>query len=314
VLEGGSARFRRDLPALVLGPGEGRVRVLRAGVCATDLALLRGYMGFRGVPGHEFVGLALDGPLAGKRVVGEINAACGRCAACRAGRERHCPERTVLGLLGRPGAFAEELALPLANLHAVPEGVSTDAATFTEPLAAAFEIGEQVDLAAVERALVLGDGRLGLLCAQVLALAVGEVLLAGRHRERFERLALPAPNLRWAEPLDLSGRAIDLVVEATGRPEALARALALVRPRGTVVLKTTAERAEPLDLAPLVVDEITLVGSRCGPFAPALVALAGGRVAVEPLVAERYPLEDGARALERAGSGGVLKVLIDVAP
>lgn len=307
-IEGGEVRYREDLPAPEPGEGRCRVRVLRAGVCATDLALQRGYMGFRGVPGHEFVGVALDGPLAGRRVVGEINAACGLCPACRGGLERHCPERTVLGILGLGGAFAEELALPARNLHAVPEGVSTDAATFTEPLAAAFELAEQIDLGAVSSALVAGDGRLGLLCAQVLALSVGEVALAGRHPERA---ALVGGALRWVD--DPERGAWDLVVEATGDPAVLARALEWVRPRGTVALKTTAERPATLDLAPLVVNEVTLVGSRCGPFAPALDALAAGRVAVEPLVQARFGLEQGPEAFAHAARRGVLKVLVDVA-
>lgn len=303
-VEGGAIRFRTDLDPPEPRPGEVRVRVLRAGVCATDLALVRGYMDFRGIPGHEFVGLALEGELAGRRVVGEINAACGRCERCRAGLGRHCAQRTVLGILGRPGAFAQELVLPEANLHAVPEGVSDEAATFAEPLAAAFEIAEQVALAPGMDALVLGDGRLGLLCAQVLAVQGVSVALRGRHPER--RALLGAGCAYEDEP-----RAdYDLVVEATGDPASLAAALAAVRPRGTVVLKTTSEGRASLDLAPLVVDEITVVGSRCGPFPPALAALAAGTVAVEPMIAARYPLGRGPEAFEQAARRGVLKVLL----
>lgn len=309
----GEVAFRDDLPPVEARSGECRVRVLSAGVCATDLALARGYMGFRGVPGHEFCGVALDGPLAGRRVVGEINAGCGSCDTCAAGLERHCPTRTVLGILGRAGAFAEELSLPPANLHAVPDDVPTELAVFVEPLAAAFEIAEQVPLRAGTRALVVGDGRLGLLCAQVLALAGLEVDLAGHHRERggwfpsgiHHRGALldgtePPPE-RW-----------ELVVEATGDPKVLQRALPFVRPRGILVLKTTCEAPASLDLAPLVVDEVTLVGSRCGPFEPALAAIAEGRVVLEPLLAARFPLEDGPRAFERAASPGTLKVQIEI--
>lgn len=309
-VEGGSARLRDDLPEPVRGPGEVLVDVLSAGVCATDLALLRGYMGFRGVPGHEFVGVARSGAHAGRRVVGEINAACGACPTCLTGHERHCPERTVLGILGRPGAFAERLALPERNLHPVPEGLATEAACFAEPAAAAFEIAEQVELAGLRTALVLGDGRLGLLCAQVLALHGLDTAVLGHHPERGAWLPRGIRHLASAEGL---GRR-DLVVEATGRPESLGQALALVRPRGTLVLKTTAERPAAVDLAPLVVDEITIVGSRCGPFAPALRALADGTLRVLPMVQERFPLASGARALERAAGRGVLKVLIDVDP
>ena len=284
------------------------MRVICAGVCATDLALLRGYMDFRGVPGHEFVGVALDGPLEGQRVVGGINAACGACERCRAGLGRHCAQRTVLGILGRGGAFADELVLPTGNLRAVPDSVSTTAATFTEPLAAAFEIDEQLDLGRVSAALVLGDGRLGLLCAQVLAARGLDVWVRGRHAERA---ALVPHGIRYED--SHSQRRFPLVVEATGNPDVLPEALGRVEPRGTLVLKTTSEAPASIDLAPLVVDEITLVGSRCGRFEPALDALAAGDVAVEGLVEERFPLEEGAEALRAAGQRGRLKVLIDVA-
>jgi threonine dehydrogenase-like Zn-dependent dehydrogenase len=308
LVEGGAVAYRDDLPAPETGRGECRVRVLRAGVCATDLALVRGYMGFRGIPGHEFVGEALDGPLAGRRVVGEINAGCGECAQCRKGDPRHCANRSVLGILGRPGAFAEELALPAANLRAVPDGVSSDAATFAEPLAAAFEIAAQLDLADFSRAGVVGDGRLGLLCAHVLARSGLEVEVVGRHPERA-RLLPDGVSHRPALP---EGRPWDLAVEATGRPESLQAVLARVRPRGTVVLKTTAEAPATLDLAPLVVDELALLGSRCGPFEPALLALAEGAIPVERFIHARFPLEEGARAFAEAARPGVLKVLVDV--
>ncbi len=310
-VERGRVEYREDLPRPAAAAGETRVRVLSAGVCATDLALVRGYMAFEGVPGHEFVGTALDGPLAGRRIVGEINAACGTCSACRAGRRRHCPERTVLGILGRSGAFAEELCLPHENLHPVPDGLDSDAATFAEPAAAAFEIAEQLDLTRFERALVLGDGRLGLLCAQVLAGAVPDVALAGRHPERGAWLASAGKRIRWWEDGDAGDR-FDLVVEATGSPDSFALALERVRPRGTVVLKTTAEAPATVDLAPLVVDEVTVVGSRCGPFEPALAALERGELVVTPMIDGRFPLEGGAEALDRAASRGVLKILIDV--
>lgn len=312
-LDAGSVRYREDLERPSAHPDETRVRVTLAGVCATDLALQRGYMDFRGVPGHEFVGVALDGPLAGRRVVGEINAACGRCADCRAGNDRHCPERSVLGILGRPGAFAEELALPTRNLLPVPDAVPDERAVFTEPLAAAFQLAESVDLATVRRAAVIGDGRLGLLCARVLALHSIEVVLFGRHPERAR--SLPAgitPVVGGFEEGDAPPERFELVVEATGNPAVLARALGAVRPRGALVLKTTAEREVPLDLAPLVVDEIRLIGSRCGRFAPALEALAGGGVDVETMITDRFPLSRGPAAFARAGESDALKVLIDV--
>ena len=301
---GGNPDAAREEPEVV-------VRVLQAGICATDLALARGYMDFAGVPGHEFVGRAEDGPLAGRRVVGEINAACGTCPACRGGTGRHCPNRTVLGILGRDGAFAERLALPAANLHEVPDGVSDDQAVFVEPLAAAFAIGEQVDLARHRRVLVVGDGRLGLLVAQVLARAGLEVDLAGRHPERVAILPAGISHLGDFLAQGRPGERWELVVEASGDPDVLPRLLPHVAPRGTLVLKTTAERPTTLDLAPLVVDEVRLVGSRCGPFAPALAALADGSVRVESMIEARYPLEEGVRAFEHAGRRGTLKVLID---
>ena len=308
MVEAEGLRLRDDVPAPGPAPGECRVRVLAAGVCATDLALARGYMNFRGIPGHEFVGIALEGEHSGQRVVGEINAACGSCDRCHAGLERHCAERSVLGILDRPGAFAEELRLPLRNLHPVPDQLSTDIATFTEPLAAALEIAEQLDLALFEGALVIGDGRLGLLCAQVLMRAGLSVAMLGHHPER----SADFPGLKWILAED-PWRG-DLVVEATGKPAMLAHALERVLPRGTVVLKTTSEAATPLDLAPLVVDEITLLGSRCGPFAPALAALAAGEVIVEPMIHARYPLEEADRALQQAARPGVLKILIHPVP
>jgi threonine dehydrogenase-like Zn-dependent dehydrogenase len=320
VLADGRARVADDLPEPVAQPGSCRVRVLRAGVCATDLALAAGYMGFAGVPGHEFVGLALDGPLAGRRVVGEINAGCGSCPRCHAGDPRHCEGRTVLGILGHSGAFAEQLALPAVNLLPVPDGVSTDAATFAEPLAAALALTEAVDVVAGQPALVAGDGRLGLLCAHALHSAGAAVTVAGRHPERADLLP---PGVAFAEglleddepspPTAQAPRRFHLSVEATGNPDVLPRLLARMAPRGTVVLKTTTERPATLDLAPLVVDELRLVGSRCGRFAPALEVLAAGDVPVERFVDARFPLAQADQALARAAERGVLKVLIDVA-
>lgn len=304
-IEAGQLRYRTDLERPAAQPGETRVRVLCAGVCATDLALVRGYMGFEGVPGHEFVGEALDGPLAGQRVVGEINAACGKCAACERGLGRHCAARSVLGIVGRAGAFCEELVLPDVNLHAVPDEVPTEQATFTEPLAAAFEIAEQLDLERFGRTLVIGDGRLGLLCIQVLAAHGLEVEVIGRHPERG---AFLPRNVRYADAT--TQERFELVVEATGHSNMVVAALERVAARGTLVLKTTTEAPVELDLAPLVVDEITVVGSRCGRFEPALAALAAGTVQVEPMIHERYALADGVAALERAAQPGCLKVLL----
>lgn len=287
------------------------VRVHLAGVCNTDLELIKGYMGFRGVLGHEFVGMVAEGPTQwiGRRVVGEINFACRRCAMCRSGLPRHCPTRRVMGILDADGAFAEYVALPVANLHGVPDGVADDAAVFAEPLAAAFEILEQVRVEPGSTCVVLGDGKLGLLAAQVLAQAGAHVLAVGKHDDKLAIL-----RRRGIDTVLLDGwdrTRADLVVEATGSHAGFALAVAATRPRGTLVLKSTVAETAPLNLAPLVIDEITVVGSRCGPFEPALSALATGRVEVGSLISARYALRDGADALHGAAQPGAMKVLIE---
>ncbi len=303
-------RMRKDLPEPEVCGGETLIEVLRAGVCSTDLALMRGYLGFRGVPGHEFVGRALGGPFRGKRVVGEINAGCGRCESCLHQWHRHCPHRTVLGILGRPGAFSQRIVLPTMNLHEIPDEVPDDFAVFVEPLAAAFRIVEQVELWNTSRCLVIGDGKLGILVANVLGRRC-RVVISGHHRERA---ALLPESVEWREELpdrpQLSSERFDVVVEATGRTEMLARAAAWVRAQGTVVLKTTSELPGSIDLAPLVVDEITVQGSRCGPFEPAIDVLLRGDVPVERMIEARYPLERADEAIRHASKAGVLKVLI----
>lgn len=291
--------------------GWARLRVLLAGVCSTDLQLLRGYMDFVGVPGHEVVGVVEDGPadLVGRRVVAEINFACGACASCAAGLGRHCPTREVMGILEADGAFAEQVLVPPANLHVVPEGLSDEEAVFTEPLAAAFEVLEQVHVRPGASAVVLGDGKLGLLVALALHSAGARVTCVGRHAHKLEHLSRAGVQVALAGADTPAGK-VDLVVEATGSREGLARAMTLVRPRGTLVLKSTVADAHALSLAPLVIDEVTVVGSRCGPFAPALAALAAGRVSVAPLVEAVYPLEEGPAAVAHAGRPGALKVLL----
>jgi threonine dehydrogenase-like Zn-dependent dehydrogenase len=306
----GSALQLADLP---IPPADGTtavVQVLLAGVCNTDLELTRGYMGFRGVLGHEFVGTVVDGPAAwnGRRVVGEINFGCGRCEWCARDLGRHCRARRVMGIVNADGAFAEFVAVPAANLHAVPEGITDDAAVFVEPLAAAFEILEQVPIARAQRCVVLGDGKLGLLAAQVLALTGAHVLAVGKHDAK---LAILARRGIETVRLDRWDRArADVVVEATGSAAGFALAAAATRPRGTLVLKSTVAAETSLQLAPLVIDEITVVGSRCGPFAPALRALAERSVDVTSLIAAEYRLGDGVAALHRAAEPGATKVLL----
>jgi threonine dehydrogenase-like Zn-dependent dehydrogenase len=291
--------------------GEVLVRVLCAGICETDLQLIKGYMGFRGVLGHEFVGVAESGPMAGRRVVGEINCACRRCETCRSGLHTHCPNRTVLGILNHDGAFAEMIAVPQHNLHAVPDSLSDEVAVFTEPVAAAFQIPAQVTVRPRDRVVVLGDGRLGNLCAQVLARLSSRVLVVGKHPEKLALLtSLGIATALLSDPLD--ERAADIVVDCTGSDAGLPSALKLVRPRGTIVLKTTVAGAQTMAWAPFVIDEITLVGSRCGPFDQALAALEQGRVKVRPLISDRYNLVQGIEALARAQTKPVLKVLLDV--
>jgi threonine dehydrogenase-like Zn-dependent dehydrogenase len=311
-LEGGSLRVvERPLPEPP--PGEALVRVVLAGICNTDLELVRGYYPYSGIPGHEFVGRVEAAPGAeswvGRRVVGEINVACGGCDTCRAGRPTHCERRTVLGIVQRDGAFAEYLRLPLENLHALPEGLSDEQAVFTEPTAAALEIQQQLAIRPSDRVVVVGDGKLGQLVAQTLALTGCELLVVGRHANKLALLAARGIRTGAADAL-AEGRA-DVAVECTGNPEGFALARRAVRPRGSLVLKSTYKGEIALNLSSVVVDEITLVGSRCGPFAPALELLAQGRIDVAPLVHARYPLRDALAAFEHAGRSGVLKVLVE---
>jgi threonine dehydrogenase-like Zn-dependent dehydrogenase len=312
-LEDKAIRLRDDLPIPAPPAGEALVRVTVAGICNTDLELVRGYYPFSGVPGHEFVGRVEAAPGAeewqGRRVVGEINASCGGCAACAAGRRTHCERRTVLGIVNRGGAFAEYLTLPVANLHEVPDGVPDDEAVFTEPLAAALEIQEQVRVGPRDTVVVVGDGKLGNLVAQSLALTGCALSVIGRHPAKLALLADRGIATGRANAIR-AGQA-DIAVECTGNREGFELARTAVRPRGTIVLKSTYAGKASLDISRIVVDEVTLVGSRCGPFAPALRLLAERRVAVRPLVQGRFPLADGVAAFAEAARPGVLKVLVE---
>jgi len=287
-----------------------RVHVSLAGICSTDLQIFQGYMGFSGVPGHEFVGEVTEGPAEwlGQRVVGEINFACGQCPTCTQGLGRHCPTRRVMGILRADGTFAEYVAVPVANLHPVPDQVTDEAAVFTEPLAAAFEILEQVHLQPTDNVVILGDGKLGLLCAQVLHLTGARVHLVGRHAHKLELLR-PHGIRTILLPDDPPGQA-DVVVEASGSAEGLQRAIESVRPRGTLVLKSTVAAAHHLSLAPLVINEVTVIGSRCGRFSPALHALTHAHVSVTPLIEHIYPLTEASDAVAHASRRGALKVLL----
>lgn len=303
---------RRRVALAELPEGEARIELLLAGVCGTDLALLDGYYPFVGIPGHEFVGRVVDCPLnpqwIGKRVVGDINASCGQCETCLTGNESHCARRTVLGIVGRNGVFAESFALPLRNLYPVPAGVSDEAAVFAEPLAAACEILEQVTLGAGRRVLLIGAGRLGQLVARVLACTGCDLAVLAKYenqRNSLERLGIGCISME-----DAGQRLWDVVVEATGNPDGLRAALGAVRPRGTIILKSTYRGQISLDMSSIVVDEITLVGSRCGPIKRALELLEGGIVDPRDLIAGTFSLEHGAEALGQAALPGMMKMLI----
>jgi 2-desacetyl-2-hydroxyethyl bacteriochlorophyllide A dehydrogenase len=287
------------------------IRLITAGICNTDLELERGYYGFSGVPGHEFVGEVVEAgtpALVGRRVTGEINLPCRRCAWCRRGLGRHCPRRTVLGIVRHPGAFAEFLTLPEANLHLLPDRLDTEVAVFAEPVAAACEILDQVKIPRGAAVAVLGDGKLGLLVAQVLAAHGAAVHLFGRHREKM-RIA-EAVGVRT----ELAGKhraKFACVVEATGSAEGLQQAVGMTESRGTVVMKSTVHGAVAIDMAPAIVNEITLVGSRCGRFEPALKLLSAGKLRVREMIALRMPLIQAEEAFAVAGRKGTLKVLLD---
>ena len=286
------------------------VRVQLAGICDTDLQIFKGYMSFRGVPGHEFVGSVGAGPteLLGKRVVGEINFGCGKCDYCDRGLRRHCPNRNVMGILNADGAFAEFVSVPVCNLHVVPDNVSDEEAVFTEPLAAAFEILEQVELNPGDQTLVLGDGKLGNLCAQVLKLTGANVTALGKHEDKLR--LIKRSGVRTVLLHDWEPKQFDVVVEATGSESGLQTAINALRPRGTLVLKSTIAVEHQVSLAPLVINEITVIGSRCGLFGPALEALEEKSVSVTPLIEHVYPLKDGVMAVEHAGRVGTRKILL----
>ncbi|UKO98401.1 MDR/zinc-dependent alcohol dehydrogenase-like family protein [Nostoc sp. UHCC 0870] len=311
-LENNQLQLRTDIQIPEPPAGEALVRVLRAGICNTDLELLRGYYPYTGVLGHEFVGLVEQGPkhLVNQRVVGEINAVCGHCRFCRRGQPTHCENRTVLGIVNRHGAFADYLCLPVENLHPVPENVPTDIATFTEPLAAALEIQQQVSICADDRVLVVGDGKLGQLVAQTLALTGCQLLVVGRHQDKLANLE--ARGIKTGLVDTVTDRTFDISVECTGNPEGFAIARRALRPRGTLVLKSTYAGNLSFDASALVVDEITLIGSRCGPFPAALDLLAAEKVDVKPLIHASYPLNEALEAFAQAQRRGVLKVLLEI--
>jgi len=310
-------RLSPDSPQPDVPPGEALIRVLLAGICNTDLEITRGYMGGpsglgHGILGHEFVGLverAADPGYIGRRVVGEINCSCRVCPTCLRGDVPHCPNRTTLGIAGRDGCLADFCVLPLPNLHLVPPEVSDEQAVFVEPLAAALEITDRLHIRPTERVMVIGDGKLGLLVAQVLRLTGCALAVVGRHEDKLSILARQGIEVCLEKDLSLD-RLMDVVVECSGQPGGFALARRCVRPRGRLVLKSTFVGLNEINLTELVVDEVTLSGSRCGPFPPALRLLAQGLVDVEPVIEATYPLDEGLAAFAHAQKRGALKVLV----
>ena len=301
----------RDIPQ-ARNPEEALVKIRKAGICSTDLELVKGYYPFTGVIGHEFVGEVVeaeDKSWIGQRVVGEINVVCNHCEQCLNGRSTHCEHRTVLGITHRNGTFAEYTTLPIINLHRVPASVSDEMAVFTEPLAAALEIQDQIQIRPTDRVLLIGAGRLGQLIAQTLALTGCDLHVAARHKQQQE--LLKARSIRTISEEDIQPWRWDVVVEATGSPSGFALARRAIRPRGTMVLKSTYKGDMSVNFSSIVVDEIHLVGSRCGPFEPALRLMESKQVDPTVLIADEFRLSDGLKAFERAAESGVLKVLVE---
>ncbi len=303
--------FRSDFSEPIAPAGEVTVRVLKAGICETDLQLVKGYMGFNGILGHEFVGIAEEGKFAGCRVVGEINCPCNECATCRAGRPRHCPHRSVVGILNRNGAFADRLSIPEDCLHLVPDHVPNQFAVFVEPVAAACRILEQQLVQRTESVLILGAGRLGNLCAQVLKPLCGELLVVGKHAWKLSRIAecaIDSEELNVFQPR----AAWDVVIDCTGSPSGMETALQCVRPCGVIILKTTIASEQSLHLAPIVIDETRIVGSRCGPFEPALELIAEEQLQLAPLISATYDIEAAVEAFQVSVRSDVLKVQLNI--
>jgi 2-desacetyl-2-hydroxyethyl bacteriochlorophyllide A dehydrogenase len=311
-LEQQTLTFRRDIPSPVPEKGQVLIHVLLTGVCSTDLELVNGYYPFSGIPGHEFVGEVVSSPedpsWIGKRVVGEINIACGKCNTCKSGLARHCENRKTLGIHNWNGAFAEYLVLPLNNLHIVPGLLSNEMAVFTEPLAAACEILEQTTILQADRVLIIGAGRLGLLAAMVIQQTGCELEVVVRHQKQY--VLLEKLNLHPIDGKTIGSRKYDVVVEATGSVDGFNQACKSVRPRGRIILKSTYKGNAEVNFSGIVVDEVTLIGSRCGSFEPALRLLAESRVDPRPLIEALFPLEQGVVAFKLAARPGVLKVLI----
>lgn len=307
--------FKNDLPEPPRKEGEAKIRVKLAGICNTDLEIIRGYMGFKGILGHEFVGIVVEADkkeIIGKRVVGEINCSCGTCEYCKIGLKKHCPNRSILGIYNRNGVFAEYVTLPETNLHVIPDNVSDEEAVFTEPLAAAFQILEQVHIKPTDKVIVLGDGKLGLLVAQVIQKTGCDIICIGRHQNKLSILQrLGIKTLLEKEIIE--EQIADIVIDCTGSPSGYDKALHLLKPwTGKLILKSTYAGVVELNLAPIVINEIAVIGSRCGPFPIALSALAEKKIHVKELISKQYPLEEGVEAFAYAETPSTLKVLLKI--
>ncbi|MCX5811818.1 MAG: alcohol dehydrogenase catalytic domain-containing protein [Proteobacteria bacterium] len=315
IIYDGKLKYVKNYPAPIPEEGEALIRVTLAGICNTDLEIMQGYLGFQGVMGHEFVGVvenvnSKSCHLVGKRVVGEINCDCGVCDYCMKGLQKHCPDRKTMGISGKNGAFAEYITLPADNLLEVPDNLSDEEAVFAEPLAAAFEILEQLHIKPTDRIIILGDGKLGILVSLALNLTQADVTLAGRHEKKLQ--VAREQHVKTIHLKDLNIRKeYDVVVEATGSADGFDFALKLVKPRGTIVLKTTVAYGKEMNLAPVVIDEIQVIGSRCGPFEPALRAMAKKLINVKPLISATYKPDMVLAAFKKARSREALKVLLD---
>lgn len=311
----GKLKYLKSCPVPVPEKGEALIRVTLAGICNTDLEIMKGYLGFQGIIGHEFVGVVENinnenQSLIGKRVVGEINCGCGSCDYCLKGLQKHCPDRKTLGIVGKDGAFAEYMTLPTDNLLEVPDSITDEEAVFAEPLAAAFEILEQCHIKPTDRILVLGDGKLGILVSLVLNLTQADVTLTGRHEKKLQ--IAQEQHVKTVHLKDLNiGKDFDVVVEATGSADGFDLAFQLVKPRGIIVLKTTVAYGKEMNLAPVVIDEIQVIGSRCGPFEPALRAMANKLINVKPLITAIYKTDRVSAAFKKAMSKEALKVILD---
>lgn len=306
-------RFDKNHPLPERKPYEVLVRVLKAGICRTDLEITKGYLGFKGILGHEFVGIVEESPdqnLTGKRVVGEINISCGNCMYCLQGMPTHCENRSVVGIQNKNGAFAEYLSLPMENIHVLSDSITDDQALFTEPLSAAVQILTQVHIRPGDQTIVLGDGNLGLLCAQVVAMTGAQVLAVGKYRSKLD--ILEKRGIKTCLIDELTREKADVVIECTGSPSGLQQAFKTVHPRGTIVLKSTFFAHSKINLVPIVINEVVLVGSRCGAFPPALRLLEDKTIDVVSLISQRYPLNEGVQAFQAAKRRDTVKIVLEI--